>query len=263
MATLTISPQLTLHYLDVNPGGSPPVLLLHGLGATGQSWRMQIPALQEAGYRILAPDARGFGESTYPGGGMSVAQMAADMVSLIQQLGTTPIHVVGISMGGTLAIQLALDHKPLVDKLVLVNTFARLRPEGLSGWVYFAFRLVLVHTLGIPTQAKAVTQRIFPHADQEELRQQLYDQILQADPHAYRAAMRALMRFNVQARLGEIRAPTLVITGENDTTVPPKNQRILAESIPNAKQVVIPHAGHGVIADHPQAFNRALLEFIE
>jgi pimeloyl-ACP methyl ester carboxylesterase len=188
--------------------------------------------------------------------------MAGDMAGLLERLETGPVHVVGISMGGTLALQLALDFPELVDRLVLVNTFARLRPERPSVWLYFALRFVLVHTLGLPIQARAVARRIFPGPDQELLRRVLFEQICQADPKGYRAAMRALARFNVLRRLGEIHVPTLVITSELDGTVSPKTQRILVERIPNARQGVIPGAGHAVTAEQPEAFNRAMIDFL-
>ena len=75
MPTLPLSAVLTLHYLDINPHGSPTVLLLHGLGATGGSWELQVPALVRSGFRVLAPDLRGFGQSTYPGQ-TGIAEMA-------------------------------------------------------------------------------------------------------------------------------------------------------------------------------------------
>jgi 3-oxoadipate enol-lactonase len=86
--------------------------------------------------------------------------------------------------------------------------------------------------------------------------------ILQGDERVYRAAMRSLGLFDVQKRLGEIHVPTLVITGECDTTVPLPVQRVLAEKIPGATQVMIPNAGHAVIVDQPEAFNQALRGFI-
>ena len=166
-------------------------------------------------------------------------------------------------MGGTIALHLALDYAELVNKLVLVNTFASSKPDTGGQFFYFLLRLILVHTLGIPAQAKAVTRRVFPHPEQAELRQFLYSQIVQSDPRAYRAIMRALLRFNVADRLGEIRSPTLVVTGENDTTVAPQRQLLMTEAIPNARRVVIPNAGHAVIADQYKAFNRVMLEFLQ
>ncbi|CAG1014699.1 3-oxoadipate enol-lactonase [Anaerolineales bacterium] len=261
MPTLNISASVRLHYLDENPDGQPTVLALHGLGATGESWRLQIPALTNVGLRVLAPDARGFGQSTYPGK-LSIAEMAADMARLIEALKVAPVSVVGISMGGTLALQLALDCPHLVSKLVLVNTFAHLRIQGLSQYAYYVLRFILVHTLGIPTQARTVTKRIFPHPDQESLRQELYAQIIQANPSAYRAALRALARFDATHRLGTLNVPTLVVTGDADTTVRPENQFNLAAGIRGAQHVIIPGGGHAVTAEKPAEFNRMLIEFL-
>lgn len=165
-------------------------------------------------------------------------------------------------MGGVLAQQLILDHPDLVRRLVLVNTFACLRPERLEVWLYFAWRFLLVHTLGLPVQARAVASRIFPAPHQAALRQVLIDQIQQADPRGYRAALRALARFDVRRRLGEIDRPVLIVTAEQDTTVPPKNQAVLSRDIPGARQVFIPNAGHAVTVDQPVIFNSLLLEFL-
>ncbi len=262
MPFLPLAARLTIHYLDHHPSGRPTILLLHGLGATCESWELQLPALIGAGFRVIAPDARGFGKSTYPGKSHRVADMANDMADLLTAAGDAQAYVVGISMGGVHALQLALDHPKMVARLVLVNTFASLRPDKLDVWLYFAFRFLLVHTLGLPTQARAVAQRIFPRPDQEMLRQILIGQICQADPRGYRATMRALALFDVRRRLGEIQCPTLVITGADDSTVPTKTQGVLASQIVNARQVVIPAAGHAVIAEQPEAFNQALLEFL-
>lgn len=261
MSKIALSNGVTIHYEEHNPAGSPAVLLLHGLGSAGADWIMQFPPLVTAGLRVLAADLRGFGQSPWPGG-TSVPAMAEDMALLLRELEAAPAHVVGISMGGTVALQLALEHAELVRRLVLVNTFARLRPQGLGSYLYFPLRMVLLHTLGLETQARVVTQRIFPHPDQKDLREELYDRIVSTDIHAYRASMRALARFNAEDRLGEINAPTLIVTGDQDTTVPPPVQRRLVEGIPGARQVVVPEAGHAVIVDHPDEFNQTLLSFL-
>ncbi len=128
MPIIQLSPQLALHTIEINPHGSPVVLLLHGLGATGESWGLQFPALQEAGFRVLAPDVRGFGKSTNPKGRLTIRDLARDMALLLNYLQAHPAHIVGISMGGAIALQLTLDYPNLVHRLVLVNTFSRLRP---------------------------------------------------------------------------------------------------------------------------------------
>jgi 3-oxoadipate enol-lactonase len=262
MPFLDLATGARLFYLDENPAAPQAVLLLHGLGANGNSWQLQTPALIGAGFRVIAPDTPGFGQSTYPGDGTSILKLTSPIAELLGRLQLGPTHVVGISMGGTQALQLALDWPECVAKLVLVNTFAHLDLSKAISWPYFLLRFILVHTLGLEAQGKAVARRIFPHADQEILRQMLIDQIMQADPHGYRAAMRALARFNVSPRLHEIMSPSLVITGAQDTTVPIRDQDALVHGIANARQVIIPGAGHAVSVDKPEEFNHNLLEFL-
>lgn len=252
-----------LHYLDPHPDGHPAVLLLHGLGATGASWTLQLPALAEAGFRPLAPDLPGFGDSPYDGRGWSIPGVAARLAALLEELGTGPVHVVGISMGGVIAQQLALDFPALTRSLVLVNTFAVLRPASLKGWLYFLQRFIVVNTLGLEAQAKFVARRIFPDPQDAPLREALMASISSADRRAYRRAMLSLGLFDSRPRLAQIRAPALVITGERDSTVAPARQRLLVEAIRGARQVVIAAAGHAVSVDQPQAFNRALLDFLQ
>lgn len=260
MPAIDLSDTLCLHYEEVNPTGAPPVLLLHGLGSAGGDWLMQFGPLSAAGYRVLAPDLRGFGRSSAPPE-VTVPAMAEDMALFLKQIGAVPAHVVGISMGGTVALQLALDHPETVRKLVLVNTFARLR-FGLREGLYFLRRSFLARLKGPAGQAEMVAQQVFPRPDQEMMRQNLYRRIIQTNPCAYRSAMQSLMRFDVTARLGELRMPVLVVTGAEDTTVPPPIQSDMARDIPGARHVIVEGSGHGIIADNPDAFNRILLEFL-
>lgn len=251
-----------LHYFDPNPAGQPAVLLLHGLGADAGSWTLQIPAITGVGFRPIAVDIPGFGLSPYNGHGWSIRRVADGMAGLLEELQTGPAHVVGLSLGGTIAQQFALDMPHLTRKLVLVSTFAVLRPDNLSGWVYFLQRFILVNTLGLSAQAKVVAKRVFPDPRHEKLRNILVETISHADPRAYRKAMASLGLFNSIKRLGEIKAPTLVITGADDTTVNPARQRLLAAGIPKSQQVIIPDAGHAVPVDQADRFNRELLNFL-
>lgn len=273
MPAIDLSDFLCLHYEEVNPAGSPPVLLLHGLGSAGGDWLLQFGPLSAAGYRVLAPDMRGFGRSSAPPE-VTVQVMAEDMALFLERMGAVPAHVVGISMGGTVAQQLALDHPEMVRRLVLVNTFARLRLQSLSGWLYFWARTILSgwryfwartilsSPVGPERQAEMVARWLFPRLDHQLLREIVVRRITQTNPCAYRSAMRSLMRFDVTGRLGELRIPVLVITAAEDTIVPPSVQRALAQGIPGARHVVVEGSGHGIIADNPDTFNRILLEFL-
>lgn len=252
----------TLNYLDPHPAGNPAVLLLHGLGADASSWTLQLSALIGAGFRPIAPDTPGFGGSPYDGHGWSIHRMAAEMAGLLEELQTGPAHVAGLSMGGTIAQQFGLDYPHQTRSLVLVSTFAVLRPDTLSGWFYFLQRFIVVNTVGLPAQAKIVARRVFPGPRYEQVREILVETISRADPRAYRKAMSSLGLFNSIKRLGEIKVPTLVVTGAVDTTVTPARQRRLVEGIRAAQQVIIPDAGHAVPVDQSERFNRELLAFL-
>jgi pimeloyl-ACP methyl ester carboxylesterase len=251
-----------MHFLDPGKPGNPGVLFLHGLGANGTSWALQLDVLIEAGFRPIAPDLPGFGESAYDGCGWNFRRMAALLAELVSELGAAPVHLVGLSMGGVVAQQFTLDHPQLVRSLTLVSTFSVLRPRNFSQWLYFIQRFVVVHTLGLEQQSKLVSRRVFPDPGQEGLRRMAEAQIASADPRAYRAAMRCLGLFDSRKRLGEIKVPTLVISGADDSTVPLERQTRLAESIPGARQVVIPKAGHAPAIDQAEIFNCHLLEFL-
>ncbi len=261
MPTYFIEGGGNVHFEEANPDGHPVAVLLHGLGSAGEDWQLQFPALTGLGMRVVAPDVPGFGWSPWPGGKVSIPRFAEMIARFMQGVGAVPAHLMGISMGGTIALQLALDHPQWTTSLVLVNTFPRLRPRKPADWLYFLMRAIVVRLISPGRQADMVKARIFPRPDQEELRRVLKQHILQADPKVYRGAMGALFRFDVYERLGELQMPTLVVTGAEDTTVDPAIQEEMARRIPRARQVIIPGAGHAVTADSAEAFNRTVVEF--
>ncbi len=252
-----------LHFLDPNPEGSPAVLLLHGLGATGASWTLQFPALTAAGFRPLAPDLPGFGDSPYSGHGWSPQSVAAQVADMLEEMDTNAAHVVGLSLGGVIAQQFALDFPSLTKKLVLVSTFAVLRPENMNAWFYFLRRAFSVCLLGLDAQARIVAGRVFPGPRQGALRDLLVSAIASSDPRAYRLAMRSLAFFDSRKWLGRLDLPALVVTGADDSTVSPLRQKELADALPTARQAILPNANHAVNVDQPEAFNCLLLEFLE
>lgn len=116
--------------------------------------------------------------------------------------------------------------------------------------------------MGMRSQARLVARHTFPHLHQTELRRLLAEQIVRSNWHGYMDALRALGCFNVRPCLGKIRVPTLVVTGLEDTTIPPQVQAALATGIAGAQQVTIPRGGHGLTVDSPDEFNRTLLEYL-
>jgi 3-oxoadipate enol-lactonase len=248
-----------IHYLDPNPDGNRAVLLLHGLGVDGSSWGYQLAALLQAGLRPIAPDLPGFGRSVYDGSGWSIRRSAQQMSSLLEALGIQKAGVVGLSLGGTIALMMGINDPARVQHLVLMNTFACLRPRRWNELAYLVGRFVVANVRGIDFQANMVARRLFPGEDKEIMRMELIQRILQSDERVYRAAMRALGSFDQRRRLKELRMPVTVVTAENDTTVSSAIQRELVEGIVGANQVMIPNSGHAVIVDQPELINQTLL----
>lgn len=251
-----------LYYLDPNPGGSKAVFLLHGLGADSESWLWQMNALTKAGYRPVAFDLPGFGKTPRPSGIWTIGCAARSVLDTVEQMEIDHLCIAGISMGGAVALRFALEYPKYVDRLILINTFASLKPQSFQDFGYFLRRFLLVSTGDRLTQAEVVGERIFPKENQKELRQILVEKILQSDQKVYKEAMTSLGLFQVMGRLAEIKIPTLVITGGNDTTVPLHNQEALANGIKDARHVIIPDGGHGVTIDHPDEVNAEILAFL-
>lgn len=251
-----------IHYLDPNPRGFPAVLLLHGLGATSISWQFQLANLADSGYRPVAPDLPGFGDSALLGNPWSIPGVANSMVDLLSQLGVESAHIVGLSMGGVIAQQIAFTHGHVVKKLVLVSTFSALRPESLDSWIYFLSRAFLLMVFGLKVQARRVAWRVFPKPDQGLQRKLLEETIAHSDKRAYRSAMFSLGFFDSRHWLSEIKADTLIISGNEDTTVSPERQRFLKNCIPGSRQVIINGAGHAVSVDQAVLFNAELIRFL-
>ncbi len=238
------------------------ILLLHGLGVYGDSWGYQRLALTEAGYVPLTPDLPGFGKSPPIGKWWSVKAASEEMIRLLDRMNIERCVLCGLSMGGTVALHLALTQPERTAGLVLINTFAALRPASVSEMVYFIKRGLWSFIVSPSSQAELVADRIFPKPEQNEWRELLIESIRNSDPKMYRQAMISLGRFNVTRQLSSLKMPVMVITGKDDTTIPPIVQRKMAAGIPGAEKYEIEDAGHGVIVDHYAEVNQLLLKFM-
>lgn len=243
-------------------GQGPPLILLHGLGSSRNDWLMQLMVLVPR-YRTVAVDLRGHGHSPKPPGPYRMALLAADVARLMTRLDAHPAHVVGISLGGAVAQQLALDFPGLVRSLILVNTAARFISSDRRQRLMGVRRLAGVYLGGMDRTAQAVADRLFPRPEQAALRHETAQRIAANDVRAYRATLWAIARFDVRERLPEIHCPTLVVAGDEDSTVPLASKRLLAERIPGSRLEIIAASGHATPVDQPEAFNRVMLRFLE
>jgi 3-oxoadipate enol-lactonase len=242
-------------------GEGPALLLIGGLGFGRWAWFRQIPAFSRH-FRTIAFDVRG--ERELKGG---VADLAAETVALLEHLRIKKAHVLGTSLGGFVAQELALVRPDLVDRLVLVGTsYGRGGPESMSAWA-------LADMIGLPSlNAEKAVRRGLEAATSEAYRAQRpeeFEQIVSwrlADSPSlsvYYDQLRAGARFDISRDVGRITSPTLVIHGSKDRFVPAANAVALAEEIPGAKLRVLDDAGHLVFIERYADVNREVVTFLK
>jgi pimeloyl-ACP methyl ester carboxylesterase len=241
-------------------GTGPNVLMLHGLGSNGTSWDAQANALV-AQHRVIRPDFRGFGESERPvdPSAYSVEIFANDVHRLLDELGAWPACVVGTSMGGYVALTLALRDPLRVKRLVLCHTAcSRKVPPAVM-----AERLAALRSGDMGSYAATAVGHALSPDTSLAVRRKVQEMLAANDQQAYLAVFGGqALDFDLCARLDELRMPTLVIAGENDQVVPVERSRQLAAGIFGARFVQIPGTGHLSYMERPAAFNDVLLPFL-
>ncbi|AGC49242.1 alpha/beta fold family hydrolase [Myxococcus stipitatus DSM 14675] len=257
MSTLQLD-GVSLHYEEAGQG--IPVLLLHGLGSSGGDWEWVIPRLAN-GYRLIVPDARGHGRSSKPPGAYGVPLFARDIAGLCDALGLTRVHVVGLSMGGMMGFQLALDRPDLVRSLVIVNSGPEVVARTLKRKFEFTVRRVLLRLLGPKGLAKMLAPRLFPKPEQAALRERVLTGISANDPDAYRRATLGLLGWSVMARLPDIRCPVLAVHSERDYT-PLSAKQAYVDLLPHARLHVLTDSGHAAPLDQPGPLTDAVEDFL-
>jgi 3-oxoadipate enol-lactonase len=258
-------------------GAGDPLLLIMGLAADSNGWMFQVPDFAKR-YRTIIFDNRGVGRSSKPAGPYSVHQMADDAVGLMEHLGIPRAHVVGVSMGGMIAQEVALRNPERVRGLVLACTYPEPDAETeerrtfmvgqFGGQVSEAgdvkIDLSTVNPMMFLQQMlSAVFNQSFIDKELPKL-MQLFSGALQYgfSMEAILGQVAAVMSHRTRDRLHEIKAPTLVITGDADRLVSPANSDVLAQEIPGAKLVKVPGGSHGFNFETPEIFNREVLEFL-
>jgi pimeloyl-ACP methyl ester carboxylesterase len=244
-------------------GSGEPVLLLHGLGSSTLDWAPQIEALKGS-YRVIALDSRGSGRSRdllKPGGPFSVAQFAADSAALLNTLGAAPAHVIGLSMGGMTAFQLAVDSPQSVRTLTIVNSGPELVPRTRDELRAFRMRRLISRMLGPKGMGKMLAKRLFPKPEHEEKRRLFRERMAANDKRAYIASQEAIIGWSVLDRIGGIEAPTLVVSSDQDYT-PVAAKELWARRMKNARVTVVADARHALPIEFPEKLNPVLSGFL-
>jgi len=243
-------------------GHGAPVLLIIGLGYTSDMWYRIRPVLA-AHYRTIALDNRGVGRSDVPAGPYPIALMASDAAAVLDSAGIESAHVFGVSMGGMLAQEFALQYSGRVRSLVLGCTAAG-GPTAVRAEAAATQMLMARDKMSPEQAAEAAVPFIY---DSATPRERIDEDIAIRRPwfprrEAYTAQLQGILAWEAYSRLQAITAPTLVIHGERDRLVPPGNGRLIAQRIPGAKLVMIPHASHLFLTDQTEVSHHAILQFL-
>jgi 3-oxoadipate enol-lactonase len=243
-------------------GTGAPVLLIMGLGYPSAMWHRTRPALS-ASYRTIALDNRGAGQSEVPPGPYSIALMASDAAAVLDAAGVPRAHVFGMSMGGMIAQEFALQYPGRVQSLILGCTAAggpnakRAEPAALE-------MLKASSQMSREQAAEAAIPFIYDAAtprhliDEDIARRRAWP----PNPAGYLAQLQAILAWESFSRLPQMTAPTLVIHGQADRLVPPGNGELIAARIPGAQLVLLERASHLFSTDQPEAARRAIFEFL-
>lgn len=248
----------SLHYEEYGRG--EPLVLLHGLGSSCQDWEYQVPVLA-ADYRLILLDLRGHGRSDKPHEAYSIAGFSADLMALLEHLNTGPVHLMGLSMGGMVGFQFAVDHPGWLRSLTIVNSAPEVKVRSRDDYWQWAKRWTLARVLSLRTIGKGLAARLFPKPEQAELRRKMAERWAKNDKRAYLASFDAIVGWGVEERLGRIDCPVLVISADRDYTPVALKERYVS-LIPDARLAVIADSRHATPLDQPQQFNQTVLQFL-
>jgi 3-oxoadipate enol-lactonase len=237
------------------------VMFSHGLATNLTMWDELAAALKDR-YCVLRYDARGHGESAATNGDYNLDMLVADAVGILDALGITQTHFVGLSMGGMVAQGLLLDHPHRMTSAVIADSRHTTTPEFTQAWLdriaavrKGGMKAIVASTLDRWSSAGLAQRRPAVIARMETM-------IRKTSPGGYCGCAAALARLNYGHRLGEITQPTLLICGSEDHGAPPENTRQMHAMIRNSRFCVIEQAGHIANIEQPDIFNEAVATFL-
>lgn len=255
----TVSDGARIFWTADGAENAPALLLANSIGTALEMWDAQVPAWAER-FRVIRFDARGHGRSDAPKAEYSLARLAEDAAGVLDGARVARAHVCGLSLGGAVGQQLALDAPNRVDRLILANTAARI--GNAEGW---QARIDAVASGGLEGIAEMALGRFFDEAFRTAHPDVIarFRQMLLANPaHGYIGCCAALRDADLRPGVGAITAPTLVIGGAHDVSTPPDVTDALAASIPGARAVTL-KAAHLSNVEAPEAFSAAVRDFLD
>jgi 3-oxoadipate enol-lactonase len=238
---------------------APALLMLHSIGCRGAMWSPQVAQLA-ARHRVVTLDLRGHGASDAPDGDYDLERLARDAIEVLDALDVAQADVCGLSLGGLVAQQLALQAPGRVRRLVLAATAPKIGTA--EAW---RERAALVRAQGLGAVAEMALGRFFSaafRAAEPDTVSQVRDGLLATSPTGYAGCCGALRDADLTGDAGAIQAPTLVIAGRQDVSTPPAQGEALAASIDGARYLEL-DAAHLCNLEQPDAFTAAVADFLE
>jgi len=253
---------ISTHYRIEGPAQGPAVMLSHSLATHLDMWEPQIGPLS-ARYQVLLYDTVGHGGTDAPPGPYTLNQLAEQALSLIDALGIERVHFVGLSMGGVVGQLLALAAPERLAGLVLCDTLSQVLPEDRPAWDK---RMKIAELQGMGSLADSTIDRWFTppfRARNPEVVARIKAMILSTPPEGYIGCCHALADLNLTDRLPSIKAPTLILVGEEDPGTPVEASRVIYDRIAGSHLEIIPGAAHLSNIEQAAEFNRLLVKFLD
>jgi 3-oxoadipate enol-lactonase len=251
-----MSTAVAVHHRSDGSAAAPALVLSHSLGASLTMWDPQVSELA-ARFRVIRYDLRGHGASPVPPGPYEIADLAGDLLALLDQLGIRRAHLAGVSLGAMVSLWVAAHHPDQVDRLVVCATSAALGPA--SAW---AERAALVRARGPAAVADAVVDRWFTPAWRERHpghTGRMRALIASTPAEGYAACCAAIERMDLRPLLARIAAPTLAIAGADDPSTPPAELQAIAAGVQDGRLEVIAGAAHLVNVEQAARVNQLML----
>ena len=246
-------------------GDGETVVFLHGIGGNRTNWRRQLPVLADAGYRAIAWDARGYGQSEDYDGPLEFPDFSTDLDRFLDHLGIERAHLVGLSMGGRILQDFHADHADRILTLTLCATMPgfshTLSREDREEFVRLR-KQPLLEGRSPEEMAPGVARTLLGPKAEPEHYAELVGSIAAVHPESYIKTIEATTLYDRAVALGDIACPTLLLFGEADTLARPEFGRRMHAEIPGSEFVLLPDTGHLLNIERPDAFNRLLLDFL-
>jgi 3-oxoadipate enol-lactonase len=262
MPTATVN-GVTLNYLLEGPDEAETIVLVNGLADDLDSWGFQVPAFLEAGFRVLRFDNRGIGASDKPEGPYTSRMLADDAKALVDELGLTDFHLMGVSMGGMVAQEYAISYGSDLRSATFACTYGVADPfcqQMFGMWADLA-EAVDVNFVMRDVMLWAFTGPFFEERpdDAAEFNEGMASADLPLAP--YLSQLNVIQEHDTVDRLASIDVPVLVLAGEEDILIPVRLSKRLHDAVPGSTWATVP-GGHACIWETPEPFNTAFLDFV-